>query len=39
MLHAHTLAFTHPRTGKRLRFTAPWPQDFQGVLEKLRVPA
>ena len=28
MLHAHTLAFTHPATGKRLRFTSPPPQDF-----------
>jgi 23S rRNA pseudouridine1911/1915/1917 synthase len=39
MLHAHSLAFTHPRTGERLRFTAPWPQDFLQALEKLRVPA
>ena len=39
MLHAHSLAFTHPRTEKRLHFTAPWPRDFQETLEKLRVPA
>ena len=23
MLHAHTLAFTHPRTGERMDFTRP----------------
>lgn len=28
LLHATTLAFTHPITGERLRFTAPLPQDF-----------
>ncbi|MCL1986032.1 MAG: dephospho-CoA kinase [Betaproteobacteria bacterium] len=29
MLHAHTLAFTHPATDERLRFTVPPPQDFR----------
>ncbi|MCL2123558.1 MAG: dephospho-CoA kinase [Desulfovibrionaceae bacterium] len=29
MLHAHELAFNHPITGKRLRFTSPPPADFQ----------
>jgi 23S rRNA pseudouridine1911/1915/1917 synthase len=28
MLHAHRLAFTHPTTGERLRFTCPPPPDF-----------
>ena len=28
MLHAHKLAFPHPVTGERLRFTGPPPQDF-----------
>ena len=28
MLHAWKLGFTHPRTGKRLDFTAPIPPDF-----------
>jgi 23S rRNA pseudouridine1911/1915/1917 synthase len=28
MLHAWKLAFTHPRTGERLHFMAPIPQDF-----------
>ena len=35
-LHAHTLAFSHPRTGEDLRFTAPlWPDMLQ-ALELLR---
>jgi len=28
LLHAHQLAFTHPRTGEQLLFTAPPPPDF-----------
>ena len=28
MLHAWKLGFTHPRTGERLHFVAPIPQDF-----------
>ena len=32
MLHAHTLSFTHPRTGERMTFTAPLPEEFvQGL--------
>jgi 23S rRNA pseudouridine1911/1915/1917 synthase len=38
MLHAFRLAFAHPRLNKPLRFTAPWPRDFQEALEKLRRP-
>lgn len=35
-LHAHTLSFSHPRTGENLRFTAPlWP-DMLYTLELLR---
>lgn len=35
-LHAHTLAFSHPRTGENLQFTAPlWP-DMLYTLELLR---
>jgi 23S rRNA pseudouridine1911/1915/1917 synthase len=37
MLHAYTLAFTHPRTGERLCFTAPPPEDFLTTLAKLRL--
>ena len=36
MLHAGVLGFTHPRTGERLEFQAPLPQDLQAVLLQLR---
>jgi len=36
MLHAGQLSFTHPRTGKRLSFTAPQPEDFLDALSALR---
>lgn len=36
-LHAATLGFTHPATGKRLRFESALPQDMEQVLEKWRV--
>ena len=35
-LHAHRLAFDHPRTGERVHFEAPLPQDIQEALEWLR---
>jgi len=35
-LHAETLAFDHPRTGERLTFTHPPPEDFMRLLEALR---
>jgi 23S rRNA pseudouridine1911/1915/1917 synthase len=35
-LHAHRLAFDHPRTGERVQFEAPLPQDMQEALEWLR---
>lgn len=28
MLHAYSLSFTHPRTGERMTFTAPIPEEF-----------
>jgi 23S rRNA pseudouridine1911/1915/1917 synthase len=35
-LHARRLAFTHPgEPGRRLEFTAPLPDDLQGVLDEL----
>ncbi len=34
-LHARRLAFDHPRTGARLRFTAPHPEDFAAALTQL----
>ncbi|MDD5897985.1 MAG: RluA family pseudouridine synthase [Clostridia bacterium] len=36
MLHAHTLAFDHPRTGERLFFRADPPEAFEKTLQKLR---
>jgi 23S rRNA pseudouridine1911/1915/1917 synthase len=37
-LHAHALAFDHPRTGERVSFTAPLPADLQSVLDRLTSP-
>lgn len=31
-LHAHLLAFTHPITHKKMRFTSPVPDDFRKVI-------
>ncbi len=36
MLHAASLGFTHPRSGKRLKFEAPRPEDFKDALAALR---
>jgi 23S rRNA pseudouridine1911/1915/1917 synthase len=36
LLHAHKLTFVHPRTGKSMTFTAPWPGDFEDALKFLR---
>ena len=35
-LHSKTLMFTHPRTGERLEFEAPLPEDMQIILDQLR---
>lgn len=37
LLHAHKLGITHPRSGKRMQFVAPWPADFEDALRFLRV--
>ena len=34
LLHAKELEFTHPRTGEKVRFTAPEPEDFLQILTK-----
>lgn len=31
MLHAFALSFQHPKSGKKMRFEAPWPDDFQNA--------
>jgi len=36
LLHAHNLVFVHPRTGRKMKFTAPWPEDFEDALKFLR---
>ena len=36
MLHAYSLAFTHPTTGEQMRFCAPLPAAFEETLQKLR---
>jgi 23S rRNA pseudouridine1911/1915/1917 synthase len=36
MLHARTLGFTHPATGKSLEYTVPPPADMERLLEWLR---
>ena len=35
-LHARRLSFTHPVTGKQLRFQQPLPDDFEDLLNELR---
>jgi 23S rRNA pseudouridine1911/1915/1917 synthase len=35
-LHAETLAVSHVRTGERIKFTAPFPDDFRQLLSHLR---
>lgn len=36
MLHARRLAFTHPRTNKKINFVTPLPEDFREGLKILR---
>ncbi|WP_447978787.1 RluA family pseudouridine synthase [Candidatus Nitrospira bockiana] len=36
MLHARTLGFQHPGTGRPLEFTVAPPSDFQAIIEALR---
>jgi 23S rRNA pseudouridine1911/1915/1917 synthase len=35
-LHAKTLGFIHPITGKQMDFDSEWPADFSGLIEKWR---
>lgn len=37
VLHAQTLGFVHPKTGKQMDFTSPLPEDMNAVIEKWRV--
>jgi 23S rRNA pseudouridine1911/1915/1917 synthase len=36
MLHARTLGFAHPRTGKAMKFESEPPEDFRAMVDKLR---
>lgn len=36
LLHAKTIGFVHPATGKMMEFTSEIPDYFQNILEKLR---
>lgn len=36
MLHAKVLGFTHPVTGKEMRFTSPLPDDMQSAIKELK---
>lgn len=35
-LHAHRLAFVHPRDGRALRFESPLPADMRALVDRLR---
>ncbi len=39
MLHAHELKFVHPRTGEAMHFKSAPPEDYQGILTRLRAAA
>ena len=36
MLHARRLVFEHPRTGEKVEFVAPLPDDFEEALKRFR---
>jgi 23S rRNA pseudouridine1911/1915/1917 synthase len=36
MLHSYSLSFVHPRTGRKVSVTAPWPDDFKAAVLALR---
>jgi len=38
-LHAWSVEITHPLSGERLKFTAPYPAELMAVLQQLRSPA
>ncbi len=35
-LHAEQLGFTHPKTGEKMQFTAPLPEDMKELLNQLK---
>ena len=36
MLHSYSLSFKHPRSGRTISTTAPWPEDFKAAVLALR---
>lgn len=36
-LHSQTLSFVHPRTGERMEFEAPLPEDMHKIVTRLRL--
>lgn len=36
VLHAKTLGFVHPTTGKQMDFTSEWPEDMTALIDKWR---
>ena len=36
VLHAQTLGFVHPRTGKQMDFNSEWPDDMKQLIDKWR---
>jgi 23S rRNA pseudouridine1911/1915/1917 synthase len=36
MLHAETLGFAHPHTGKHMKFSSPMPDDMKEIIKRLR---
>ncbi|MGI9087370.1 MAG: RluA family pseudouridine synthase [Chthoniobacterales bacterium] len=36
MLHAWRLGFTHPRSNEWREFEAPWPPDFQAIMDEVK---
>jgi 23S rRNA-/tRNA-specific pseudouridylate synthase len=36
-LHAYSLTITHPVSGERVTFTAPYPEDFRSALSRLKL--
>ncbi|MCI7039234.1 MAG: RNA pseudouridine synthase, partial [Bacteroidales bacterium] len=35
-LHAQTLGFEHPVTGRQMDFSSPMPEDLEAVIQKWR---
>lgn len=37
LLHSESIVFSHPRTGERMTLSAPIPEEFEKVIEKLNL--